>query len=86
MPLVELLLFGVEDEEVQNRYRGFIEKMCSQREEILKGRVQVQKLFFIIYFSVIIHGTTMVQNGIISIICSCVFFCHANVNRNGLKT
>ena len=36
VPLGELLLFGVEDEEVKSRYRGFIEKMWSKREEILK--------------------------------------------------
>ena len=36
MPLGELLLFGVENEEVKNKYRGFIEKMWSKREEILK--------------------------------------------------
>ena len=36
IPLGELLLFGVEDEKVKNRYRGFIVKMWSNREEILK--------------------------------------------------
>ena len=32
----ELLLLGVEDEEVKSKYRGFIEKMWSKREEIFK--------------------------------------------------
>ena len=30
------VMFGVQDEEVKNRYRGFIEKMWVKREEILK--------------------------------------------------
>ena len=36
VPLGELLLLGVEDEEVKSKYRGFIEKMWSKREEIFK--------------------------------------------------
>ena len=41
--------------------------------------------FFIVHFSATMHRTTIVQNGIISIICSCVFFWQANIKRPNLK-
>ena len=50
----------------------------------IKGKVQVQHLFFIILLSAIMHRTTIVQNGIINIICF-VFFVQANIKRPNLK-
>ena len=40
--------------------------------------------FFIIHFYAIMHRTTIVQNKIITIICSCHFFCPANIYRPSL--
>ena len=41
--------------------------------------------FFIIRFYAIMHGTTIVQNKILSSICSCVFLCLANIYRPSLR-
>ena len=48
--------------------------VCLSREDI----------FFIICFYAIMHGTTIVQNKISIIICSCLFFCPANIYRPSL--
>ena len=48
-----------------------------------KGTQLVEINFFIICFYAIMHRTTIVQNKIISIICSC-FFCLANIYRPSL--
>ena len=40
---------------------------------MVNGRAQVLNFFFIINFSAIMHRATIVQNRIISIICSCFF-------------
>ena len=42
-----------------------------------------ENIFFIIRFYTIMHRTTIVQNKILSIICSC-FFCPANIYRPSL--
>ena len=44
----------------------------------------VENIFFIIRFHAIMHRTTIVRNKIISIICSCLFFCLANIYRPSL--
>ena len=44
-----------------------------------------QKMFFYYCFYAIMHRTTIVQNKIISIICSCHFFCMANIYRPSLR-
>ena len=46
----------------------------------LRGPYQ-QNFFFIIRFYAILHITTIVHNKIISIVCSCFFFCLANIYR-----
>ena len=43
------------------------------------GTVPAENIFFIICFYTIMHRTTTVQNKILSIICSCFFFCLANI-------
>ena len=43
-----------------------------------------QKIFFLLGFYAIMHRTTIVKNKIISIICSCLFFCLANIYRPSL--
>ena len=40
--------------------------------------------FYYMFFFAIMHRTTIVQNKIISIICSCLFFCLANIYRPSL--
>ena len=42
--------------------------------QIVKGTVPAENIFFIISFYAIMHRTTIVQNKIISSICSCLFF------------
>ena len=37
------------------------------------------------YYYAIMHRTTIVQNKIISIICSCLFFCLVNIYRPSLR-
>ena len=49
----------------------------------LKGMVPDKNNFFIMCFYAIMHRTTIVQNKILSILCSC-FFCEANIYRPGL--
>ena len=44
-----------------------------------KGREPVEERFFIGHFYAIMHRT-IEQNGIISIICSCIFFGQTNIN------
>ena len=49
-----------------------------------KRTVPVENNFFIIRFSAIMQRITIVQNKIIRIICSCLFFCPANIYRPSL--
>ena len=51
---------------------------------IITLRLPYQWIFFIIRFYAIMHRTTIVQNKIISSICSCLFFCQANIYRPSL--
>ena len=50
----------------------------------VKGTEPVENIFFIICFYAIVYRTTIVQNKIITIICSCLFFCLANIYRPSL--
>ena len=49
-----------------------------------RGPNRKKIIFFIICFYAIMHRTTIVQDKIISSICSCVFFCPANIYRPSL--
>ena len=49
-----------------------------------KGTVPAENIFFIIRFHEIMQITTIIPNKIISIICSCLFFCPANIYRHSL--
>ena len=51
---------------------------------LLRGTYRYKIFFFIIRFNAIMHRTTIVQNKIISIICSCLFFCLPNIYRPSL--
>ena len=53
-------------------------------DPLIKGTVPAENIFFIIYFYAIVHRT-IVQNKILSIICSCHFFCLANIYRPSLE-
>ena len=50
----------------------------------LRGRYRHKIIFFIICFYAIMHRTTVVQNKIISMICSCLFFGLPNIYRPSL--
>ena len=50
----------------------------------LRRLYQLKIFFFIIRFYEIMHRTSIVQNQIISIFCSCHFFCPANIYRPSL--
>ena len=47
--------------------------MCFPQDDPLKGTVQVENIFLIMFLSNL-HRTTIVQNKIINSICSCLFF------------
>ena len=53
-------------------------RVCS----VFKGTIPT--IFFITRFYEIMHRTTIVHNKILSIICSCLFFCPANIYRPSL--
>ena len=54
------------------------------KTQVLRGLYQRKIIFFIIYFYAIMHRTTIVQNKIISSICSCLLFCLDNIYRPSL--
>ena len=51
----------------------------------VKGTLPAENNFFIICFYAIMHRTTIVPNKSISIICSCLFICPANIYRPSLE-
>ena len=63
---------------------GKHQSATSQDDCGFKRSYQWKIIFFIIHFYAIMHRT-IVQNKIISIICSCPFFCPANIYRPGLR-
>ena len=58
---------------IQNWVLIFVEKKLSTIVVSIKGTVWAENIFFIICFYAIVHRRTIVQNKIISIICSCYF-------------
>ena len=48
------------------------------------GTITVHNIVIYYVFYAIMHRTTIVQNKSISIICSCLFFCLANIYRPSL--
>ena len=65
--------------------QGTFEKCdVTQWWEWLRGPYRPKIIFFIICFYAIMHRTTIAQNKIMSIICSCLFFCPANIHRPSL--
>ena len=49
----------------------------------LKGTVPAENIFLLCFY-VIMHRTTIVQNKILRIICSCLLFCPANIYKPSL--
>ena len=54
-------------------------------DSLIKGILPAENILFIIRFYAIMHRTTIVQNKIISIICSFFFFCPANIYGASLR-
>ena len=56
----------------------------STGDPLLRGPYWWKIIFFVTCFYAFMHGRTIVQNKIISIICSCLFFYLANIYRPSL--